>query len=92
MRPRCRRSDLSFPTSVSLAVLVVARMDAAERYKGHDQLLEAWPTVRAQVPGAKLVFAGTGDDVPRYAKAKAQAIGIESDVLFTGFVSAAVAA
>ena len=66
-------------------VLVVARMSAAERYKGHDQLIEAWPAVRARVPDAQLVVVGDGDDVPRLtAKAAALAPG---GVTFTGFVS-----
>jgi phosphatidylinositol alpha-1,6-mannosyltransferase len=68
------------------AVIVVARMIAAERYKGHDQLLEAWPLVAARFPDARLVLAGTGDDVPRL-KAKAAALGLGSKAIFTGFVS-----
>jgi phosphatidylinositol alpha-1,6-mannosyltransferase len=69
----------------ALAVLTVGRMDAAERYKGHDQLLEAWPSVKARVPGARLVFAGTGDDVARLVS-KAQHLGLGHDVVFTGFL------
>ena len=38
--------------------LIVGRMDARERYKGHDQLLEA---LRG-IPDARLVVAGDGDD------------------------------
>ena len=33
------------------AVLIVARMSSAECYKGHDELLEAWPMVKAHQPG-----------------------------------------
>ncbi len=77
------------PSTVSLgpsAVLTVARMSSQERYKGHDQLLDAWPAVLDRVPAAQLVFAGEGDDVPRL-RAKAASLGITSSVLFTGFVS-----
>ncbi len=49
----------------SPAVLVVARLSAAERYKGHDQLIEAWPRVVASRPDARLWIVGEGDDVPR---------------------------
>ncbi len=47
------------------AVLVVGRMSASERYKGHDQLIDIWPRVVARVPDAQLVIAGSGDDAAR---------------------------
>jgi phosphatidyl-myo-inositol dimannoside synthase len=67
-------------------VLTVGRMMASERYKGHDQLLEAWPLVLAAVPDAQLVCAGEGDDIPRL-RAKAASLGVAHAVVFTGFVS-----
>ncbi|MDR1988975.1 MAG: glycosyltransferase family 4 protein [Acidobacteriaceae bacterium] len=71
------------------AVLVVGRMSAGEQYKGHDQLLEAWGFVLAQIPDARLIVAGGGDDLPRL-RAKAATLGIDHTVIFTGFVSAAI--
>jgi phosphatidyl-myo-inositol dimannoside synthase len=68
--------------------LVVGRMSAAERYKGHDQLLEAWPTVRGAVPDARLVVVGGGDDVHRLRQ-RALHLGIADAVRFTGLVSEA---
>jgi len=47
------------------AVLVVARLAAANRYKGHDQLIDAWPRVVAAQPDAKLWIVGEGDDAAR---------------------------
>jgi glycosyltransferase involved in cell wall biosynthesis len=70
----------------SQAVLIVARLSAAERYKGHDALLEAWPAVAARQPEARLVIAGDGDDLPRL-RAKAHELGVAGQVMFTGFVS-----
>ena len=67
-------------------VLMVGRMVAAERYKGHDQVLEAWPVVRAQLPQARLSIVGDGDDRPRLEQ-KAGSLGIADTVEFTGFVS-----
>lgn len=67
------------------SVLILGRMSAAERYKGHDQLLEAWPRVLAEVPDAQLVVAGGGDDVERLRR-KAGEAGISDRVLFAGFV------
>jgi phosphatidylinositol alpha-1,6-mannosyltransferase len=45
--------------------LIVGRMSARERYKGHDMLIDVWPMVRNAVPAARLVVAGDGDDAPR---------------------------
>jgi phosphatidylinositol alpha-1,6-mannosyltransferase len=49
----------------SRAVLVVARLAVANRYKGHDQLIDAWPRVVAKLPDAMLWIVGEGDDAPR---------------------------
>jgi len=68
--------------SDSRVVLIVARMAASERYKGHDELLAAWPLVTAEVPDAQLVIVGDGDDAPRL---RATA-GTLSGVVFTGFL------
>jgi phosphatidylinositol alpha-1,6-mannosyltransferase len=61
-------------------------MLSAERYKGHDQLLEAWPAVLARVPNARLVVVGDGDDVVRLQE-KAAALRLSPNVVFTGFLS-----
>jgi len=68
------------------AVLIVGRMWSVERYKGHDELLESWPAVRARVPGARLVVVGSGDDMARL-QAKARTIGAADAVDFLGKVS-----
>jgi phosphatidylinositol alpha-1,6-mannosyltransferase len=70
------------------AVVLVARMMASERYKGHDELLDVWPAVRARVRDARLVFVGGGDDVDRL-RGRAAALGIGDAVAFTGFISEA---
>jgi phosphatidylinositol alpha-1,6-mannosyltransferase len=67
------------------AVLIVARLAAAERYKGHDQLIGGWPQVVAAVPGAELLIVGGGDDearlkqlaasLPETARAKVRFLG-----------------
>jgi phosphatidylinositol alpha-1,6-mannosyltransferase len=68
------------------AALIVGRMWAAERGKGHDELLAAWPSVRRQVPGAELWIAGGGDDLARL-EAKARELGLADAVRFFGRVS-----
>jgi phosphatidylinositol alpha-1,6-mannosyltransferase len=75
----------SMPSSGPM-VLIAGRMASNERYKGHDELIDAWPHVRAAVPGATLVVAGGGDDMPRLVE-KADALGLRDDVRFEGRVS-----
>jgi len=67
------------------SVLIVGRMSSAERYKGHDELLECWRTVIGKFAEAQLVIVGGGDDSQRLA-AKASELGLAGSVLFTGFV------
>lgn len=65
--------------------LIVARMSAEERYKGHDLLLDVWPDVLRAVPEARLVVAGGGDDRERLQDRAAQ-LGLNGHVTFTGRV------
>ena len=67
----------------SPTALIVARMSAAERYKGHDALLDIWPQVVKQHPEAVLTVAGDGDDRPRLEE-KARTLGLERSVTFIG--------
>jgi phosphatidylinositol alpha-1,6-mannosyltransferase len=67
-------------------VLTVARLDAADAYKGVDTLILAWPLVLAQRPQAELIVVGDGNDRQRL-EAMADVLGIESRVRFLGRVS-----
>ena len=67
------------------AVLMVGRMDSRERYKGHEEVIRAWPQVVRAVPSAQLVIVGSGDDVARLQKLAGPLC--ESSVLFCGQVS-----
>jgi phosphatidyl-myo-inositol dimannoside synthase len=67
------------------AALIVGRMWSAERGKGHDQLLAAWPEVRRRVPDAELWVVGGGDDAARLA-ALAREAGVGEAVRFLGRV------
>jgi glycosyltransferase involved in cell wall biosynthesis len=55
----------------SFVILLVGRMDPAERKKGHRELLAAFPIVRRSFPDAQVVFAGPGAD---QSALKAQAL------------------
>jgi phosphatidylinositol alpha-1,6-mannosyltransferase len=69
-------------------LLMAGRMSVSERYKGHDEVLAAFPAVLQQVPQARLVVAGGGDDRARLEAAAAGA-GLRDHVTFIGFVSEA---
>ena len=81
-----RRSSPSALLSHHDTALIVGRMSRKERYKGHDELLDVWPEVRARVPGARLVIVGGGDDRARL-EAKARGAGLSDAVRFMGPVS-----
>jgi phosphatidylinositol alpha-1,6-mannosyltransferase len=69
-------------------VVIAARMNAADRSKGHDELLEAWPAILGRRPDARLALVGRGDDVKRL-EAKANGLGLAGSVRFTGMVTEA---
>jgi glycosyltransferase involved in cell wall biosynthesis len=71
------------PSDQTPAALIVGRMAADERYKGHDALIEIWPIVLAAVPDAVLRIVGDGDDRPRLEQ-KAAATGLGAHVVFAG--------
>jgi glycosyltransferase involved in cell wall biosynthesis len=63
--------------------LIVARMSAEERYKGHDLLIDLWPEIAERVAGARLVIAGSGDDVARLERRVVEG-GLTHAVEFVG--------
>jgi glycosyltransferase involved in cell wall biosynthesis len=67
-------------------ILTVARMLSSERYKGHDVILQALPSVLLRVPNLTYVIVGEGDDRSRI-EALADSLGLRPHVIFTGHVS-----
>lgn len=79
--------DGALVSSVTSRTIVIAgRMNDTERHKGHEDLLDAWPTVLARRPDARLSVVGRGNDVKRL-EAKSNALGLAGSVRFAGFVS-----
>lgn len=66
--------------------MIVGRLWAQERYKGHDRLFDIWPAVRARVPGARLLVVGDGDDRARL-EARVAGEGLSGAIRFAGRVS-----
>lgn len=68
------------------AVLMVGRLRRAESYKGHREMIAAWPLVLRQIPSAELWIAGDGDlraDLEQLARNS----GVEANVRFHGHIS-----
>jgi len=65
--------------------LIVGRLAAGERYKGHDALIDAWPLVQSLVPGAGLIVVGDGDDRARL-EARVASAGLGGAIQFLGHV------
>lgn len=66
-------------------LLTVARLAGRERHKGYDVVLEALPSIRAQVPGLHYVLVGEGEDRARI-EGRVRALGLERCVTLTGSV------
>lgn len=76
------------PVERARRLLTIARLAASERYKGVDHVIRALPAVLADVPGAKYVVVGDGDDRPRL-EALAHETGVADRVSFVGRASGA---
>lgn len=76
------------PPSGPPAVLMIGRMLKGERYKGHKEMLAAWPRVLARTPEAQLWMVGPGPlGVQLEEQAKAQ--GLDGSVKIYGQVTEA---
>jgi phosphatidylinositol alpha-1,6-mannosyltransferase len=66
-------------------ILIVGRLAKGEGRKGHDQLIAAMRDVSRTIGDARLVVAGTGDNLDFYRE-MARREGVDDRVIFTGFV------
>lgn len=65
--------------------MILGRIDRSEQYKGHYELIAAWPRIVAAVPGARLLIAGGGDDFDN-VRAAAEASPVAGQIDLRGFV------
>lgn len=66
-------------------ILTVARLDASERYKGYDRILQALPEIRRTMPNVHYILVGKGTDRPRIEQLINQ-LSLQDCVTLTGFV------
>jgi glycosyltransferase involved in cell wall biosynthesis len=67
-------------------VLIVARVDAREAYKGHFEMIRAMRQITHKHPDVRLVIVGEGSGVP-FLKEVVESERLEEFVVFAGFVS-----
>ncbi len=72
----------SAPSGTPVA-LMIGRLARAEGYKGHREMIQAWPLVLEQAPDAQLWIAGDGN-LRRDLEQLAQARGLNGHVRFLG--------
>ena len=81
-------ADEAPPPAAPPAALILGRMARGEDYKGHRELIEAWPRVWQRTPDAELWVAGDGDLRPELEQLAARS-GVAEGVRFLGRVSEA---
>ncbi len=70
----------------SLDVTYVGRVQRSSRWKGIQVLIDSFPQILAQVPSARLVLVGDGDDLPS-VRSRAAELGIDEHVVWRGALS-----
>lgn len=68
------------------SALMIGRLEAREGYKGHREVIAAWPEVVRRVQGARLVVVGDGTG-RRALEIQAREEGVAGSVEFLGEVS-----
>jgi glycosyltransferase involved in cell wall biosynthesis len=83
-----RRTDLQnlYGLAEKKVLLTLSRISALERYKGHDQVIDALQELVLIVPNLVYVIAGSGDDLTRL-KEKVKLLKLDCYVRFIGYVS-----
>lgn len=66
-------------------LFTVSRLAASERYKGHDEVLEALPAIINHEPNVHYLIGGSGD-LRSVFEQKARELGIGDQVTFCGFI------
>ena len=88
VRPRSAELIARYGLHGRRVIATIARLPGADRYKGVDEVLEVMPALLAAEPNLVYLVVGEGSDRARL-QAKALALGLREQVVFTGFVDEA---
>src|ERR1051326_7215370 len=66
-------------------IMTVGRLNAAERYKGIDEVLDVMPSLVRETPDLIYLILGDGDDRLRL-EAKTRSLGLDQHVKFGGYI------
>jgi glycosyltransferase involved in cell wall biosynthesis len=66
-------------------ILTVCRLARSDRYKGYDQIIQALPEIRRNIPNVHYILVGKGDDSTRVEQLITQ-LDVQDCVTLTGFV------
>ena len=83
-RPDAARESTRKELGLDRAVPLVGVVGRLEEQKGHAHLLEAWPSVVADFPDARLLLVGDGS-LRGALEARARALGVAGSLIFVGF-------
>jgi len=79
------RMEIPAPATMPIAVMI-SRLDQREDYKGHREVITAWPLVGERVPGAELWIVGDGN-LRTDLETTARDCGVSGQVRFLGALS-----
>jgi glycosyltransferase involved in cell wall biosynthesis len=83
-RPGVGRDSLRKELGLDRAVPLVGVVGRLEAQKGHAYLFEAWPSIVAEFPDARLLVVGDGS-LRQRLQARARELGVTESVIFVGF-------
>jgi len=73
--------------STDKVAFTLTRMDASERYKGYDRVIEAIAAIREEVPELKYVIGGSYDSIEKeYILTLADKLKVSGNVILTGYI------
>jgi phosphatidylinositol alpha-1,6-mannosyltransferase len=76
-------------TDKNKIILTVARLSSADKYKGYDKVIQALPKILEQIPEARYMIVGSGDDINRI-KELVESLSLQNYVILTGKVKETV--
>lgn len=67
-------------------LLTLGRLDAADQYKGFDEVIDVMPELLEQYPDLIYMIAGEGTDRVRL-EAKVKQLALDRSIIFTGYIA-----